>query len=464
MFPCSHDCDRAHLKNFWAVVLADAHGGQDVLSIVGFLRMTSNPRNMIEVHLPHATFEDIGESIRLIWRNTLYADFLKRELASVIRRKYRVEPEITARNGVMVIDTDYPGIEQYISIYIQNNLGALLRNRYTKRKVLYIHEGFDVPLLGYNAFGLIDRGTNLIQVRGVSGCNLSCVFCSVDEGPYSRTRKLDYVVDIDYLMKWFDEVAQIKGKGLEAHLDGQGEPLLYPFRVELVQALREHPNVSVISVQSNGTLLNDKLVEELAEAGLDRVNLSLHSLDPDKAKMLMGRKDYDLEHVLDMAEALVNAGIDVLIAPVIIFGVNDDEAEAFIEFARKIGAGKRWPALGFQNYVPYKFGRNPVIAKTVPFREFYAWLRELEGKTGMRPLILKPSHFGMEKREFIPLAFRPGEVVKAEVVLPGRIEGEMLAKARDRLIEVVGTNAQVGDKIRVRIVRTRHGIYIGTPV
>jgi len=419
---------------------------------------------MIEVRLPHTHFEDTGESIRLVWRETLYADFEKDELARVIKRKYRVKPAITARDGALLVDTDYPDVEKYIAIYIQNNLGALLRNRYTGRKVIYIHEGMDVPLLGYNAFGLIDRGTNLIQVRGVSGCNLSCVFCSVDEGPYSRTRKLDYVVDVDYLMKWFDEVARIKGKGLEAHLDGQGEPLIYPFRVELVQALRDHPHVSIISMQSNGTLLNDRLVEELAEAGLDRVNLSIHSLDPDKARMLMGMKSYDLQHVLDMAEALVNAGIDVLLAPVIIFGVNDDEAEAFIEFARKIGAGKRWPALGFQNYIPYKFGRNPTIAKLVPFKDFYAWLRKLEEKTGMRPLVLKPKHFGMEKREFIPLSFRPGEIVKAEIVLPGRIQGEMLAKARNRLIEVINTDAEIGDRIKIRIVRTRHGIYIGTPI
>jgi hypothetical protein len=99
---------------------------------------------------------------------------------------------------------------------------------------------------------------------------MSCIFCSVDEGPYSRTRKLDYVVDVDYLMKWFDEVARIKGKGLEAHLYGQGEPLIYPFRVELVQALREHPNVSVISMQSRlfnkeKCKFNDREVHESVE-------------------------------------------------------------------------------------------------------------------------------------------------------------------------------------------------------
>ena len=419
---------------------------------------------MIEVKIPHVDFYDLGEKIRVVWRETLYADFKKKDFIKVIKRKYHISPEITAKNGMLIVSTELRDIEKYITIFIQNNLGALLRNIYTKRRVIYIHESMNVPLLGYNAFGLIDRGTNLIQVRGTSGCNLSCIFCSVDEGPYSRTRMLDFVVDVDYLMRWFNDIAEIKGKGLEAHLDGQGEPLLYPFTVELVQTLHEHPNVSVISMQSNGTLLNDKLIEELAEAGLDRVNLSIHSLNPDKAKMLMGMKNYDLGHVLDMAEALINAGIDVLLAPVIIFGVNDDEAEAFIEFAKKIGAGKRWPALGFQNYIPYKFGRNPTIAKLVPFKEFYAWLRRLEEKTGMKPLVLKPKHFGMEKREFIPLAFRPGEVVKAEIILPGRIQGEMLAKARNRLIEVVGTKARVGDRIRVRIVRTRHGIYIGAEV
>ncbi|MBO8174845.1 MAG: radical SAM protein [Thermococcus sp.] len=419
---------------------------------------------MIKLKLPHSYFEDLGEGIRLIWRDTLYADFEKRLLVRAIKKKYRVKPEITAQNGYLLINVDNPDVEKFITFFIQNNLGEFLRNRYTRRKIIYIHEGISVPLLGYNAFGLIDRGTNLIQVRGSTGCNLSCVFCSVDEGPYSRSRRIDYVVDVDYLMKWFDEVARFKGKGLEAHLDGQGEPLLYPFIVELVQTLKEHPNVDIVSMQSNGVLLNDKLVEELAEAGLDRINLSVHSLDPEKAKMLMGMKNYDLNHVLDMAEALVNAGIDVLLAPVIIFGVNDNEAEAFIEFARKIGAGKRWPALGFQNYVPYKFGRNPTIAKLVPFKKFYEWLRELEKKTGMKPLVLRPEHFGMHRRKFIPLTFRAGEVIKAEIVLPGRIEGEMLAVARNRLIEVINTNARVGDKIKVKIVRTRHGIYVATPV
>ncbi|ACS90968.1 MULTISPECIES: radical SAM protein [Thermococcus] len=418
---------------------------------------------MIKIKPPNSYFEEDGGNIRIVWRNTLYADFEKNLLEKAIKRKFKIKAELKVEDGYLRINHENKELGNFVIFLIQNYLREFLRNKYTKRRVLYIHEGMNIPLLGYNAFGLIDRGTNLIQVRGSTGCNVSCIFCSVDEGPYSRTRILDYVVDVDYLLKWFNEVAQFKGKRLEAHLDGQGEPLVYPFIVELVQGLRENPNVSVISMQSNGALLNDKLIEELAEAGLDRVNLSIHSFDPEKAKMLMGMKDYDLNHVLEMAEALINAGIDVLFAPVIIFGINDMEAESFIEFARKIGAGKRWPALGFQNYVPYKFGRHPSV-KFLSFKKFYNWLRELEEKTDMRPLVLKPEHFGMHKRRFIPLEFHVGEVVKVKIILPGRIEGEMLAVARNRLIEVINTNAKVGDEIKVKIVRTRHGIYIGTPI
>ncbi len=413
------------------------------------------------VRLPNSEFSMEKGEILFTWRRTITASFDRNEIESALERKFERKFSVRVEEGELKVEPCDLRVENYLKVWIQMNLGERMRNRYTGRRIIYIND--DVPLLGYNAFGLIDRGTNLIQIRGISGCNMSCIFCSVDEGPYSRTRRLDYVVDIDHLVEWFRKVARIKGSGLEAHLDGQGEPLMYPFIVELVQELRDIPEVKVISMQSNATLLDDRLIEELAEAGLDRINVSVHSLDPEKARMLMGMKSYDLSHVIDAMEGLLNAGIDVMIAPVILFGVNDDEAEAFIELARRIGAGRRWPPLGFQNYVPYKFGRKPAIARPVSFKEFYSWLRILEDRTGMRPLILRPKHFGMERREFIPLAFRRGEIVKGEVILPGRIEGEVILKARDRLVEVIGARASVGDRIRVRIVRTRHGIYVGVP-
>ncbi|MDD5735917.1 MAG: radical SAM protein, partial [Methanothrix soehngenii] len=57
----------------------------------------------------------------------------------------------------------------------------------------------DIPLVGCLYFGVVDRGSNLLQIRPSCGCNLSCPFCSVDAGPSSRSRVTDYQVDLDYL-------------------------------------------------------------------------------------------------------------------------------------------------------------------------------------------------------------------------------------------------------------------------
>ncbi|MDD1656702.1 MAG: radical SAM protein, partial [Methanomicrobiales archaeon] len=56
-----------------------------------------------------------------------------------------------------------------------------------------------IPLIGSVAFGIIDRGTSLLQVRPSCSCNLNCPFCSVDAGPCSRSRATEYQVDRGYL-------------------------------------------------------------------------------------------------------------------------------------------------------------------------------------------------------------------------------------------------------------------------
>ncbi len=75
-------------------------------------------------------------------------------------------------------------------------------------------------------------------MRPVSGCNLNCIFCSVDEG-VSHSRKADYIVDTDYLVDEFKKMAAMKSHDVEAHIDGQGEPFIYPYMQELIEKLRE---------------------------------------------------------------------------------------------------------------------------------------------------------------------------------------------------------------------------------
>jgi uncharacterized Fe-S cluster-containing radical SAM superfamily enzyme len=319
-----------------------------------------------------------------------------------------------------------------------------------------------IPLIGSLYFGIIDRGTNLLQVRPNCSCNISCPFCSVDAGPESRTRITTYEVERDYLVQWVRQVAEFKGEGVECHIDSPGEPLLYPEIASLVKDLREIPEVTVVSMQTNGTLLSGDLVDALETAGLDRLNLSLHALDPGLAKTLAGVSWYDVEKVKEAARKVAESRIDLLIAPVYLPGSNDGEIPRIIAFAREIGAGKRWPPLGIQKCEHYRYGRNIRGMKFQTWWQFYNHsIRTWEKESGTR-LILTPGDFGIGKREVLPPAFRRGERVQVDIRLAGWIRGEMLGVGRNRVVSVLDCLKKEG-AIRVEIVSAKHGIYVARP-
>lgn len=331
----------------------------------------------------------------------------------------------------------------------------VLRHHYTKRELVYVTKESGLPLIGHTAFGLIDRGTNLIQVRPVSGCNLNCIFCSVDEG-VSRSRQADYIVDTDYLVEEFAKLAALKGDDVEAHIDGQGEPFIYPYMTELLEKLRNVPNVKVISAQTNGTLLDAEKIKEW-EGLLDRINLSLSSLDARRGRMLAGTNSYDADHVKGVAKAVAASRIDLLLAPVWVPGFNDEDIPKLIGFGLEIGAGKRWPGLGIQNYVRYQFGKK-VKGRPMKFAEFFRRLEEYEKQYGLR-LKLTPADFGIHKAPALPKAFKKGERLRLELVAPGRVFGEMLAVDRGRVIGVL-TDRPVGATVSGEITRTADNVYV----
>ena len=222
-----------------------------------------------------------------------------------------------------------------------------------------ITEDSGIPLVGSLYFGVIDRGTSILQVRPSCGCNLNCPFCSVDAGPCSTTRATTYEVELKYLLSAIEEIAPFKGPGVECHIDSPGEPLMYHQLPELVAALKSTDSVTVVSLQTNGTLLDDAKIAALAKAGLDRVNLSLHALDPVLARELAGVDEYDINKVTQVAQAVAKSTIDLLIAPVYMPGINDAEIPKLIDFAKECGAGKRFPPLGIQKFERYKYGRTP---------------------------------------------------------------------------------------------------------
>ena len=335
-----------------------------------------------------------------------------------------------------------------------------LKNKLNKKTTVYIHQSSGIPLIGTNYFGLIDRGTNVIEVKPITSCNISCIFCSDDEGPYSR-RKVDFIVEKDYLVNEFKKIVEFKTQrfshaNIDAHINAQGEPMLYADMVELVRDIMSIKGVKRSSIDTNGTLLSKKLVDELAEAGLTRMNLSLNAMDQEKAQKLAGYP-YNLNKILEIAR-YIPTKMDLIIAPVWVSGYNDEEIPKLAKFAEEIGAGKNCPPIGVQNLLNYRFGRNPV--ESIPMEDFYKKMRELEQKYSVK-LIFDKNAFEVEELQELPKPFKKGQIVNAEIVLPGRIGNEMIAVAENRLISVPNCYKEIGNKVKLRIKRTKHNIFLG---
>ena len=73
-----------------------------------------------------------------------------------------------------------------------------LKNKLNGNNTLYIHKNSGIPLIGSLSFGIIDRGSNMLEIKPLTSCNADCIFCSVDEGPSSKKIR-DIVVEKDYL-------------------------------------------------------------------------------------------------------------------------------------------------------------------------------------------------------------------------------------------------------------------------
>ncbi|MDD1678061.1 MAG: radical SAM protein [Methanomicrobiales archaeon] len=318
-----------------------------------------------------------------------------------------------------------------------------------------------IPLIGCVYFGIIDRGTNLLQVRPSCHCNLGCSFCSVDGGPGSRTRMSRYEVEAEYLLAVLREIAAFKGEGVECHIDSPGEPLLYPQLGSLVREIRKIPEVRVISLQTNGTLLSPEVIDTLGTAGLDRINLSLHAIDPALARSLSGVSWYDVGQVMDAARQVSESHIDLLIAPVYLPGINDQEIPRLIGFAREIGAGRRWPPLGIQKFERYRFGRCPKGIRVQTWNGFWKSLGQWEQEYGIR-LLLNPADFGIVARKMVPRVFRKGERARVKLEAPGWLAGEVLGVGRDRVVSVMNCSRHTGS-IWVRMVAVKHNIYVAVP-
>ena len=172
-----------------------------------------------------------------------------------------------------------------------------------------------------------DREITYLRVSVTDLCNLRCLYC-MPEG-VCRKRHEDILS--------FEEITEIVTAAAElgvrkVRVTG-GEPLVRRGIMELCRQIAAVPGIEEIDLTTNGVLLR-RYAEELKEAGITRVNISIDSLDPEKYRRITGGGD--LSAAVDGIRAAREAGLaPVKLNTVLIGGFNDDEIPAFVELTRR---------------------------------------------------------------------------------------------------------------------------------
>lgn len=163
--------------------------------------------------------------------------------------------------------------------------------------------------------------TNL-RISLTQRCNLRCFYCHREgqssAGEELRSQEIKRIVEVARQVG----ISKVKLTG--------GEPLLRQDIVEIVEAIS--PLMRDVSITTNGTLLKE-FSKDLKGAGLNRVNISLDSLNPEIYKKIVG-KDI-LQDAIDGICSAVDAGLNpVKINMVIMKNLNDNEIDEMISFAK----------------------------------------------------------------------------------------------------------------------------------
>jgi cyclic pyranopterin phosphate synthase len=176
----------------------------------------------------------------------------------------------------------------------------------------------------------LNRPLETLRISITDRCNFRCVYCMPKE-VYGR----EHVFLERKELLSLEEIARVAGVfaslGVRVVRITGGEPLVRRNVEHLVELLREIPALE-IALTTNGALLPQK-AEALALAGLDRVTVSLDSVD-DAVFRALNDVDFPVQRVLDGIDAAASAGLRVKVNAVVKRGANDDGIVALADHFR----------------------------------------------------------------------------------------------------------------------------------
>ena len=186
------------------------------------------------------------------------------------------------------------------------------------------------------------RVINYLRISVTDRCNLRCCYC-MPEGVQDVGMKN---------ILTFEEIWEIVRTGVSLGITHiritGGEPLVRKGCVDLIRGIREIPGVETITMTTNGVLLGN-YGKQLKEAGVDGVNISLDTLDPEEFYKITGKRE--LQEVLAGIRAAKTAGLPVKLnavnrkeldpIPLVRYAQEENLPLRFIEMM-PVGYGKKY--------------------------------------------------------------------------------------------------------------------------
>ena len=186
------------------------------------------------------------------------------------------------------------------------------------------------------------RVINYLRISVTDRCNLRCCYC-MPKGVQDVGMKN---------ILTFEEIWEIVRTGVSLGITHiritGGEPLVRKGCVDLIRGIREIPGVETITMTTNGVLLGN-YGKQLKEAGVDGVNISLDTLDPEEFFKITGKRE--LQEVLAGIRAAKTAGLPVKLnavnrkeldpIPLVRYAQEENLPLRFIEMM-PVGYGKKY--------------------------------------------------------------------------------------------------------------------------
>jgi cyclic pyranopterin phosphate synthase len=170
------------------------------------------------------------------------------------------------------------------------------------------------------------RQINYLRLSVTEHCNYRCFYCRDDEHtPNCKREDILSYEDIEKIVQLFAQLGIIK-----VRLTG-GEPLLRRGIAKIAKLISRIDGINDVPLSTNAHLLA-KFAGKLYQNGINRVNISIDSLIPERFEKVT--RGGDLSEVIKGIDAAIQAGMHpIKINTVAMHGVNEDEIESMIDFA-----------------------------------------------------------------------------------------------------------------------------------